>query len=130
MRQTPGPKNALGELKIIFPNKHNIYMHDTPSRSLFGRTRRALSHGCVRLHRPREMAAAVLGSNVSLIKRRLGSGHNTQNLKQQVPVYVAYFTAWAESDGQMKYYTDIYGRDKHLLKAIKKIGQSRGATQS
>ena len=126
VRQTPGPKNALGELKILFPNKHNIYMHDTPSKSLFKRTKRALSHGCVRLKHPRKMAAAVLGTNMSVIKTRLGTGrNNTQKLKQQVPVYVAYFTAWPNANGDVQFYADMYGRDKHLLKAIKKSGDTR-----
>ena len=126
VRQTPGPKNALGELKILFPNKHNIYMHDTPSKSLFNRSKRALSHGCVRLKYPRKMAAAVLGTNMSVIKSRLGTGrNNTQKLKQQVPVYVAYFTAWPNADGKVQFYSDMYGRDKHLLKALKKAGDTR-----
>ncbi len=125
VRQTPGPKNALGELKILFPNKHNIYMHDTPARGLFKRSRRALSHGCIRLHRPREMAAAVLGTSVKSVRNRLGAGHNTQNLKRKVPVYVAYFTAWTNRKGNVQYFGDIYGRDKQLLKALKKTGAMR-----
>lgn len=126
VRQTPGPKNALGELKILFPNKHNIYMHDTPSKSLFKRTKRALSHGCVRLKHPRKMAAAVLGTNMSVIRKKLGTGrNNTQKLKEHVPVYVAYFTAWPNAEGDMQFYSDMYGRDKHLLKAMKKAGDTR-----
>ena len=126
VRQTPGPKNALGELKILFPNKHNIYMHDTPSKSLFKRSKRALSHGCVRLKHPRRMAAAVLGTKISAIKTRLRTGrNNTQKLKQHVPVYVAYFTAWPNAEGDVQFYSDMYGRDKHLLKAIKKAGDTR-----
>jgi murein L,D-transpeptidase YcbB/YkuD len=125
VRQTPGPRNALGELKILFPNKHNIYMHDTPAKSLFGRSKRALSHGCVRLHRPRQMAAAVLGSNLSSIRAKLGAGHNSQNLKQKIPVYVAYFTAWPSSSGKVQYYGDMYRRDRQLLKAIKKTSAVR-----
>ncbi len=130
VRQKPGRSNALGELKILFPNKHNIYMHDTPSKSLFKRSVRALSHGCVRLQQPRQMAAAVLGTNMSTIKKRLGSGHNSQKLKSHVPVYVAYFTAWTDDDGAVLYYGDIYGRDKALLKAIKKTSVARGTVQS
>ena len=130
VRQTPGPKNALGELKILFPNKHSIYMHDTPSKSLFSRSKRALSHGCVRLKHPRKMAAAVLGTNMSVIKKRLSTGrNNTQKLKQQVPVYVAYFTAWPNAGGDVQFYSDMYGRDKHLLKAMKKAGDARVEVQ-
>ena len=126
VRQLPGRKNALGELKILFPNKHSIYMHDTPSKSLFSRSKRALSHGCVRLKHPRKMAAAVLGTNMSVINERLGTGrNNTQKLKQHVPVYVAYFTAWPNEDGDMGFYSDMYGRDKNLLKAMKTAGDTR-----
>ena len=71
VRQKPGAKNALGELKILFPNKHAIYMHDTPAKKLFQRDQRAFSHGCVRLHKPREMAAAVLGVSTNEIARKL-----------------------------------------------------------
>lgn len=118
VRQPPSEKNALGELKIMFPNKHNIYMHDTPKKSLFNRDVRAFSHGCVRLHKPREMAAAVLGTDLNEIRQGLARGHNRTTLKQPVPVYVSYFTAWPGDEGAVNYYNDIYGRDDHLQKAI------------
>ena len=119
VRQPPGPKNALGEVKILFPNKHAIYMHDTPSRNLFKRSSRALSHGCVRLHKPKEMAAAVLGSSVNYVQSQIDAGQNKrQAVKNKIPVYVAYFTAWPAADGEMKYYPDIYGRDRALSKAL------------
>lgn len=119
VRQPPGGKNALGELKIMFPNKHSIYMHDTPAKSLFKRSKRAFSHGCVRLAEPRAMAAAVLGSNISTISSKLADGENKQQrLKRKIPVYVAYFTAWPDSSGNVKYFGDVYGRDKALEKAM------------
>jgi len=127
VRQTPGPKNALGELKILFPNKHAIYMHDTPSRGLFKRSARALSHGCVRLHKPRAMAAAVLGTNISHITKKLAGGHSKQSVRNKIPVYVAYFTAWPKENGQMGYYGDIYGRDLALAKALRATSKSRQA---
>jgi murein L,D-transpeptidase YcbB/YkuD len=128
VRQYPGTKNALGELKILFPNKHAIYMHDTPSRGLFKRERRALSHGCVRLQNPRGMAAAVLGTTVSHVSSKVNSGkNNAEKLKVQIPVYIAYFTAWPNKDGEVEFFTDIYGRDEHLTKAISKIASMRGA---
>ncbi|MEP2557819.1 MAG: L,D-transpeptidase family protein, partial [Rhizobiaceae bacterium] len=112
VRQPPGRKNALGELKIMFPNKHSIYMHDTPSRGLFRRNERALSHGCVRLADPRGMAAAVLGSDVNHVASKLAGGRNkTQQLDKKIPVYVAYFTAWPDENGDVKFYNDMYGRD-------------------
>ncbi len=126
VRQTPGPKNALGELKILFPNKHSIYMHDTPAKSLFKRSKRALSHGCVRLKSPRAMAAAVLGTDIASVRSRLSTKrNNTQFLKEQVPVYVAYFTAWPSEAGEVQFYSDMYGRDRQLLKAIKKTASAR-----
>jgi len=127
VRQTPGPRNALGELKILFPNKHAIYMHDTPSRGLFKRTSRALSHGCVRLQQPKEMAAAVLGTSVSNVKSMLSKGHSKQIVPQQIPVYVAYFTAWPKDDGEVQYFTDIYKRDRALAKAMFVTTESRQA---
>jgi murein L,D-transpeptidase YcbB/YkuD len=120
VRQPPGRKNALGELKIMFPNKHSIYMHDTPAKSLFSRTDRAFSHGCVRLADPRGMAAAVLGSDVNHVASKLSGGRNNkQNLDKKIPVYVAYFTAWPDENGQVKFYNDMYGRDDALAKAMK-----------
>lgn len=127
VRQTPGPRNALGELKILFPNKHAIYMHDTPSRGLFKRSARALSHGCVRLQQPRAMAAAVLGTSVSRITSMLGKGHSKQAVPQQIPVYVAYFTAWPKEDGEVQYFRDIYKRDRALAKAIFATAENRQA---
>lgn len=127
VRQTPGPRNALGELKILFPNKHAIYMHDTPSRGLFKRSARALSHGCVRLQQPRAMAAAVLGTSVSRVTAMLGKGHSKQLVPQQIPVYVAYFTAWPKDDGEVQYFRDIYKRDRALAKAIFATAENRQA---
>ncbi len=128
VRQYPGSRNALGELKILFPNKHAIYMHDTPSRSLFKKTTRALSHGCVRLQNPRGMAAAVLGTTVSKVAERISIGkNNAQKLTVQIPVYVAYFTAWPNKEGVVEYFSDIYDRDLYLIKAIDKVSAARGA---
>ncbi|MDA8870622.1 L,D-transpeptidase family protein [Rhizobiaceae bacterium] len=119
VRQPPGPKNALGELKIMFPNKHDIYMHDTPARSLFKRDKRAYSHGCVRLADPRAMAAAVLGTSVSHVDERVSQRKNrTQKLNRKIPVYVGYFTAWPTADGEVQYFEDIYDRDVALAKAM------------
>ena len=128
VRQLPGSRNALGSVKILFPNKFAIYMHDTPSRGLFKRTRRALSHGCVRLQKPQAMAAAVLGTEESYVVSRIKAGKNaTEKLTVKIPVYVAYFTAWPEADGTVKYYSDIYGRDGYLKKAMDKTTLARAA---
>jgi len=129
IRQKPGGGNALGDLKILFPNKHAIYMHDTPSRNLFNNSSRAYSSGCVRLHKPREMAAAVLGTSVDVVNSEIAQGKNKAiRVQNQIPVYVSYFTAWPDAAGKVRYYTDVYGRDKALSKAIKRTSDMRGAT--
>src|SRR4029450_8761731 len=98
VRQPPGDRNALARLKIDFPNKHAIYMHDTPQKHLFARGERAFSHGCVRLERPREMAAALLGTSVAEIDRKIARGENrTERVTGEIPVYLAYFTAWPDA---------------------------------
>ncbi len=119
VRQPPGPKNALGELKIMFPNKHSIYMHDTPAKSLFKRDQRAYSHGCVRLAEPRKMAAAVLGTSVDHVSSQIRQGKNkTQRLKSKMSVYVSYFTAWPNEAGKVEFFGDVYKRDNALGKAL------------
>lgn len=118
VRQQPGEANALGELKILFPNKFAIYMHDTPQKSFFQRDVRALSHGCVRLQDPRGMAAAVLGVSVDDIARKLKGGHSTEKVTRNIPVYVAYFTAWPDMSGKVEYFNDVYGRDDRLKEAL------------
>lgn len=131
VRQKPGPKNALGKLKIMFPNKHAIYMHDTPAKSLFKKKYRAYSHGCIRLHDPQAMAAAVLGTNKSQINAKIRPGKNrTEKLSVKVPVYVSYFTAWPQQDGTVKYFSDMYGRDAHLLRAFEKTEKARSVNIS
>lgn len=125
VRQTPSEANALGELKILFPNKHAIYMHDTPQKDLFSRDSRAFSHGCVRLHQPREMAAAVLGSSIDHIVTKLGQGHSTEKVPVKIPVYVAYFTAWPDKAGVVQYFGDVYGRDDRVKTAMEKTALVR-----
>jgi len=128
VRQPPGSDNALGELKILFPNAHSIYMHDTPSKSFFKRDMRALSHGCVRLSEPRRMAAAVMGTSVEEIGKQIASGQNRAvQVPQKIPVYVSYFTAWPNKDGVVEYFDDVYGRDDFTRKAFAVTTQSRSA---
>jgi murein L,D-transpeptidase YcbB/YkuD len=125
VRQTPSEANALGELKILFPNKHAIYMHDTPQKALFERDVRAFSHGCVRLADPRGMAAAVLGTTREYIAEKLKQGHAQEKVTRKIPVYVAYFTAWPTLSGKVEYFDDIYDRDAHLKAAIEKTDAVR-----
>lgn len=125
VRQKPGPSNALGELKIMFPNRHAIYMHDTPAKNLFARDSRAYSHGCVRLEDPRAMAAAVLGKSVDHVRAQLGGYEQVEKLDAKVPVYVGYFTAWPNDDGVIDYHPDVYERDKYLGRALETIDTAR-----
>jgi murein L,D-transpeptidase YcbB/YkuD len=113
--QPAGDGNALGELKFLFPNSHDIYMHDTPSKNLFSQSVRAFSHGCVRVQNPREFAKVLLGLNDEEVAARLAVS-DTQNVKlpEKVPVHLAYFTAWPDDSGIIHYYSDIYQRDKTL----------------
>ena len=124
VRQTPSEANALGELKIMFPNKHAIYMHDTPQKNLFDRDARAFSHGCVRLHDPRGMAAAVLGSTVEHVESKLKGGNSRENTLK-IPVYSAYFTAWPDKNGKVEYFGDVYDRDSRVMLALEKTDAVR-----
>jgi len=118
IQQPPGAKNALGELKFLFPNAHDIYMHDTPSRELFERDVRAFSHGCVRVQNPREFASVVLGWTPEEVAAKVETrASETVRLKQKLPVHISYFTAWPDEAGNMVYFNDIYGRDKPLENA-------------
>ena len=128
VRQPPGRGNALGRLKIDFPNKHAIYLHDTNQKHLFAREQRALSHGCVRLEHPREMAAALLGTRVAEIDKKIATDETqTVRVPGDIPVYLAYFTAWPDAQGNVRYYKDVYDRDAHLARAIGKTKESRSA---
>ena len=103
-------------------------MHDTPAKSLFKRDQRAFSHGCVRLAEPRKMAAAVLGTSLSDVNENIAQGANrTRKLKRKMPVYVSYFTAWPNDEGKVRYFSDIYGRDSALRKALKEERRVRGS---
>ena len=126
VRQPPGRRNALGLLKIEFPNKHAIYMHDTNEKSFFTRDMRALSHGCVRLQHPKQMAAALLGKNVEYVEKKIARGDNAfEHVAGDIPVYLAYFTAWPDQNGAVHYYNDIYTRDAHLKTALEKTKAAR-----
>jgi L,D-transpeptidase YcbB len=139
VRQPPGPRNALGRLKIEMPNPHAIYLHDTPSQALFGRAVRAFSHGCIRTQNVRDFAALLLAPtgqwDRAEIDDAVNTGRNqTTRLAAPVPVYIAYFTAAATNDGNIVSYNDIYGRDAPVRVALNRAGaprtQSAGADQS
>jgi L,D-transpeptidase YcbB len=124
VRQKPGPKNALGLVKFIFPNQYNVYLHSTPEPELFARSRRDFSHGCIRVEKPAELAAWVLrdkpGWTMDKIQAAMNSGpDNVQvNLDKPIPVLILYSTAVVEPDGEVRFFDDIYGYDKSLEKVL------------
>jgi murein L,D-transpeptidase YcbB/YkuD len=119
VRQLPGPGNALGQIKFLFPNDHDVYLHDTPSKSLFANSVRAYSHGCVRVQNPMDFANALLkyepGLSVAKLESMFGSTERWVNLKTYVPVHIAYFTVRVAPDGTLHSYGDIYGHNKKLI---------------
>jgi len=124
LRQRPGTNNALGRVKFMFPNPHNVYLHDSPAHSLFGRSVRAFSHGCIRLSRPLELAEQVLrvGGVKGWTKERIddvvASAKTTVvNLREPLAVHITYLTAWVD-DGVANFRQDIYGHDAKLLAAL------------
>ncbi len=134
MRQPPSRGNALGLVKFMFPNKHNIYLHDTPAKNLFGREVRAYSHGCIRLADPFDFAYALLAKQTNdpqgLFQRTLATGKETQvDLKDPVPVHIIYRTAFTDSKGRTQFRRDIYGRDGRIWEALSKAGVALRAVQ-
>ena len=129
IRQVPGPQNALGRIKFMFPNDFNIYLHDTPEAHLFDRTRRAYSHGCIRVERPVDLADFVLTSDEwgsDSIKRRMDSGKQaTEYIDDPLPVYILYWTAFVDDDGRVNFREDIYNNDFALLEALDALVPAR-----
>lgn len=135
LKQPPSQRNALGQVKFMFPNKYNIYLHDTPSKNLFARDRRAFSHGCVRVGDPKDLAYALLARQSSdpegLFQSKLNSGVESRvNLEVPVPVHIQYRTAFAPPKGRMNYRHDIYGRDARIWEAMQTAGVSLRAAGS
>ncbi|HVN82138.1 MAG TPA: L,D-transpeptidase family protein [Terriglobia bacterium] len=126
VRQKPGPTNALGLVKLMFPNEYNVYLHSTPAPELFSRTRRDFSHGCIRVEKPAELAAWALRKNpgwtLERVEREMqeGSDNVTVNLTQRIPVFIVYGTALAYENNEVHFYDDIYGQDAELALALAK----------
>jgi murein L,D-transpeptidase YcbB/YkuD len=122
IRQRPGAGNALGNIKFMFPNSHDVYLHDTPSKSLFQRDYRAFSHGCIRVMNPMEFADALLAEEpdltVAKIKKLIGGRETRLDMSRHVPVYLTYFTAWVDEDGKLQLRSDLYGHDAKVRKAL------------
>ncbi|MGC4037321.1 MAG: L,D-transpeptidase family protein [Chitinophagaceae bacterium] len=119
VRQKPGIKNSLGLVKFLFPNNYNIYLHDTPAKSLFGETNRAFSHGCIRLSEPKKMAEYLLRNEsawtTDKITKAMNSGKEQfVTMKTPMPVFIGYFTTWVDRDGKLNFRSDIYGHDKKM----------------
>jgi murein L,D-transpeptidase YcbB/YkuD len=127
LKQPPGARNALGKVKFLFPNHYNVYLHDTPSKSLFGRDIRAFSHGCVRVQKPFELAYTLLGPQEDtpedLFHSILNTGRETEVfLDTPIPVHLVYHTVWVTPEGRVNYRLDTYGRDSLVFDALQAVG--------
>lgn len=124
LRQDPGPQNALGRVKFMFPNRFSVYLHDTPARELFAKRARGFSSGCIRLERAGELAEYLLRGDPrwtpEAVRRSMTTGtrEETVRLPSPVPVHLYYMTAWADADGTIQYRPDVYGRDPALDAAL------------
>jgi L,D-transpeptidase YcbB len=126
VRQKPGPANALGLVKLIFPNEYNVYLHSTPSQQLFSQIRRDFSHGCIRVEKPDELAAWALQDKpewtLEKVRAAMQKGQDNfqVNLIKPIPVFILYGTAVAEEDGSIHFFDDLYGHDADLEKVLAK----------
>jgi murein L,D-transpeptidase YcbB/YkuD len=123
VRQKPGPNNALGLVKFLFPNSYNIYLHDSPAKSLFNEDKRAFSHGCIRVSKPKELAQWLLRNYPEWTDEKITKAMNAGKeqyftLKETVPVFIAYFTAWVDRQGKLNFRGDVYKRDSRLAEMI------------
>lgn len=121
-RQEPGPLNPLGSIKFVFPNRYNVYLHDTPSKQLFEREQRTFSHGCIRIEDPFRLAELILDDPVRWNRSQLlaaaEAGTRTITLADPLPVVIFYWTATSDGEGELNFYRDVYGRDAAVLAAL------------
>ncbi len=121
-QQPPGPKNPLGEVKFLFPNKHDVYMHDTPERHLFPKSFRAFSHGCMRVQDPARFAEIILGEDKGWspdrVRSMFGAGSQDVPLETHIPVHVTYLTMRVDEDGKLQSFGDVYGLDSRVAAAL------------
>jgi L,D-transpeptidase YcbB len=135
LRQDPGPRNALGRVKFMFPNPYHVYLHDTPSRELFAKTERAFSSGCIRLEKPLELAEYLLRDDPRWPRPKIlaaigRGGEQVVHLPTNIPVHLLYWTAWVNEDGLVHFRKDIYERDSVLDKVLREsFSSSRGDKQ-
>lgn len=123
IRQKPGDNNSLGRIKFLFPNDYNIYFHDTPAKELFNEESRAFSHGCIRLAAPLKLVTWLLRHQPEWTPQAMRSAMSAPTeqqviIKEPVPVFISYFTAWVDGEGLLNFRTDIYGHDKKLAKHL------------
>ena len=123
LRQDPANSNALGRVKFIFPNEFSIYLHDTPARELFNKTKRTFSSGCIRIEKPMELAAYLLADNSKWTFEKLTDALNSKKnrtilLSDPMNIHILYWTAWVDKDGTVNFRDDIYGRDRQLNIAL------------
>jgi murein L,D-transpeptidase YcbB/YkuD len=121
VRQKPGKSNSLGLVKFLFPNSYNIYLHDTPSKNLFGESQRAFSHGCIRLSEPKKLAEFLLRKDSTWTTTKIIAAMNSGKEKyvqlrgsNKIPVFIGYFTAWVDHTGKLNFRKDIYGHDQKM----------------
>ncbi len=129
IRQKPGPQNALGLVKFMFPNDHAIYLHDTPADHLFDASERDFSHGCIRVERPTDLAAFLLNgkwSREDILHTLESSERRAVQLTQAIPVYILYLTAWVAEDGTLQFREDLYGHDEQLWTALQPVLSTAG----
>ncbi|WP_205511631.1 L,D-transpeptidase family protein [Longitalea arenae] len=125
VRQKPGPWNSLGAVKFLFPNSHSIYLHDTPSKTLFQESKRAFSHGCIRVAEPKNLAMYLLREDAAWTEERITKAMESGReqyvaVKNPMPVYITYFTAWVDRQGDLNFREDIYKRDAQLANLLMK----------
>ena len=123
VRQKPGPWNSLGQVKFLFPNNYSIYLHDTPSKSLFKEEKRTFSHGCIRVSEPKKLAQFLLRNDANWDSVKIAKAMNAgkelfYNIKEPVPVFIGYFTAWVDREGKLNFRDDVYGHDKKMKERL------------
>ncbi|MEP7095062.1 MAG: L,D-transpeptidase family protein, partial [Flavobacterium sp.] len=122
VRQKPGPKNSLGLVKFMFPNPYDIYFHDTPAKSLFQFENRTFSHGCINVKEAKTLAHVILKDDPDWPAEKINEAMNGEKettciLKNKIPIYIGYFTAWVSEDtGEISFFPDVYEKDKQANK--------------
>lgn len=123
LRQRPGPDNPLGLVKFLFPNKYNMYLHDTPAKSLFSQNKRTFSHGCIRIAEAKKLAEYLLKNDPDWNKSSIQNAMNARverfvKLKKPLPIFIAYFTSWIDEEGKLQFRKDIYNKENNAVKQL------------